>query len=104
MDNQLFIPICISELISLILIFKLWQKDDYLILKLLTTLVTLAPFVGPLFYLFGTNHPPKQPLDMQDKPHSTDYVDRGWRANYSGWWQNEKPRLQKKIDDLKKKT
>lgn len=104
MDNKLLIVIVFSELVSLILIFRHWATKDFLILKILITVVTLFPLVGPVFFFFIVGMPKKNPKHLIDKPNATDCVDRGFRANYTEYWQQQKPILKRKIEKLKNRT
>ena len=71
--------ICISELISILLIFKLWKSDDFLFFKIFFSVIALVPFLGPFFVLWGSNFPKPQHPAFQDRQrYSTDLFDR-WR-------------------------
>jgi len=73
------IGICISELLAIYLIFKLWKSNDLLFFKICFSAIALVPFLGPFFVLWGANFPPPQHPAFQDRlRYSTDVFDR-WR-------------------------
>ena len=73
------ICIGISELIALLLIYKLWKSDDLLFFKVCYSIMALVPFLGPFFVLWAANFPPRQHPAFQDRErYSTDVFDR-WR-------------------------
>ncbi len=93
MNQELIIPICISELISLILIIRLWLKKDYLVFKIVRTLLTLAPFVGPIFYTFTGNPIKRQPEELQNNIY---------RGGYTHKWITMRPFLEELIAGKKR--
>ena len=77
------IAICTSELIAILLIFKLWKSKEHLFFKILFSVIALVPFLGPFFVLWGSNFPQPQHPALQDrKRYSTDVFDR-WRHVFS---------------------
>ena len=102
MNGKLLLAVIVSEGISLFLIWRTWKTEDPKVLKILQSLGLLVPIFGPLFYVFATKAPKNMPAHLRDKPRDTDYVDRGWRANYDDKWRAEKPALKRKIRDLEK--
>lgn len=89
--------IIISALISTCFLYKIWKAQDYLFFKILLSVLVLIPFVGPIFYLIGSDNAPR----------SRDNLNAGGslfgRGRYTEWWDNEKARMKKKIKELKEK-
>lgn len=92
MNTNLIILISISELISLILIIKLWLKNDYFLMKIGVTLITLIPFFGPLLYVFISFD-----LEPQDKL----LQNRSYRGTFTHCMISLKPTLDKIINQKK---
>lgn len=86
--------IAISEIISVLLIFGLWRSKEYLILKIIITMLTAIPFVGPVLYMFITDKTPVEKKEIQNRGQY------GW-GGYARWWRSEKPFLKMKIQKLK---
>lgn len=87
----LLIGIIFSELISIILIVRLWLKTDYLIFKFLYSLVLLIPFVGPLLYAFAADTAPVLPKHKQGS---------GIRGEATHNWISSRDLLKKDIKSL----
>ena len=102
MDYKLLAAIAVSELISLVMIWRLLRSDEHMALKVFRGLVVLIPVLGPVFYLFTAAPPERLPPHLMDKPNSTDYVDIGGRPNFSNRWHGMKADLEAKIALLKK--
>ncbi len=88
MDNKLIILLILSEVVSLVLLFKLLFKDIKLWLKVVGGLILLIPFVGPLMYLFAFD---------DTKPQSTFLQNNRSRGDYTHNWISIKSILKKKI-------
>ena len=73
---------------------------DLLGFKVVRSVLVFIPVLGPVFYLFTGNPPANMAPHLRDKPSDTDYVDLGWRANFTEKWQREKPVLESKIKEL----
>jgi hypothetical protein len=69
----------ISEVIAILLIYKVWKSGDYLFFKICFSVIALVPFLGPIFVLWATNFPPPQHSAFQDRArYRPDVFDR-WR-------------------------
>lgn len=66
MNKELLIVIIVSEVISLLLLFRVWKRQEYLFLKVLATVIVVIPIVGPIFYLFVSNTTESQPIHLQN--------------------------------------
>ena len=75
--SKLQIAILISELASLVLIWLNWRGNDPLVLKIVATVFTLIPFIGPLAALWTVNMPdPIHPSLRDNNRYSSDVYDR----------------------------
>ncbi|BFM13546.1 hypothetical protein R50072_36990 [Simiduia litorea] len=72
--TKLHLFILASEVISICLLLRLWSKPDYLVFKILISVVTVVPFVGPVLYFFATD---------KTMPQSTELQNRGPRGDYT---------------------
>lgn len=78
--SWLLIGICVSELLAIYLIFKLWKSSDLIFLKFCFSAIALIPFLGPFFVLWGANFPAVQHPAFQDREkYRGDVFDR-WRS------------------------
>lgn len=77
MGIKLVTLLLISELFSLYLIFRLWAKKDYLLLKVLAGLILLIPFLGPLMYFF---------IMHERTPVASGLKNTGPRGEYTHGW------------------
>jgi hypothetical protein len=86
--------VIVSELVSTYLLYRIWRAQDHLVFKVLLSIVVLIPFVGPVFYLIGSDNTPR----------SRDNLNAGGRlfgrGRYTEWWDSEKPQMAKKIKAL----
>ena len=73
---------------------KVWKAESSKAYKLVLTVITLIPFVGPVFYFFINDIPSIQSLDKQDNMP---------RGGYTQKWDLERDELKKKIKELKDK-
>ena len=72
--------ICLTEMLSLIFIWKLWRSGEWLFFKVILTIIALIPICGPLFGYWCANFPPRLPPALQDRRrYSADVYDR-WRS------------------------
>ena len=91
----------VSELIAMLLIFKLWKSKEFFFFKICFSVIALVPFLGPIFVLWGTNFPPPQHPAFQDrKRYSTDVLDR-WRHVFSEKNQSTRFRMWKALLEKK---
>lgn len=78
-----------SLLISSVLLWRLWRSSEYIVLKLIISLVTLVPYLGPLFYFFVTDRtPPKNP---EDEVHG--------KGDYTIAWINKRERMLREMKE-----
>lgn len=71
--------VLLSELISLLLLFKYWRSEDFIIFKIVLTVISLIPIFGPLALLWLGNWPDSQPKAFRDESrYRSDVWDR-WR-------------------------
>jgi len=96
MIEPLHLVVGISEIVSLVLIVRLWKVEEYLLFKILIAGITLIPFVGPLFYFFVTGRAPVQPEIQQNRS-------RGYTGQYKTNWETRKPYEQEAVNKLKEK-
>jgi hypothetical protein len=80
-----------SEIISILLIYRVWLKSDSILLKLLTSLALLIPFFGPSMHF----------LMKEKKSNISTINDVGPRGDYTHRWKVLKPIW---IDIINKKT
>lgn len=74
-----WVAVIASELIALVLIWRLWRSDDHLFFKISLSLFALLPILGPLLTWWIANFPDVAPRILQDrKRFSSDVFDR-WR-------------------------
>jgi hypothetical protein len=71
-DIRLYIAL--SGLVSLMLLPRVWRNEKYLIFKILISVVTLIPFVGPLLYLFVSDDTPPQAPNLQNRGPRGEYT------------------------------
>lgn len=77
--SWLEISIAVSEVIALYLIFRVWKSEDYVIFKVLYSIIAVIPFLGPFMVLWSVNIPSRQHPLLQDRErYRTDVFDR-WR-------------------------
>ena len=86
MNQLLFIGLIVSAIISLILIVHLWCTNEYLAIKIVLSLITFVPFIGPVFYCFyfGMSGVKSQARHLQN---------RGARGEYTDTWNSMAPML-----------
>jgi hypothetical protein len=82
--DDIRVYIVLSEFISLGLIYRVWRNERYLIFKVLISIVTIIPFVGPVLYLFVSDKTAPQAPELQD---------RGARGQYTQNYISSKARL-----------
>ena len=83
-----------SEVISILLIIRLWFRKEHVALKILISLVALIPFAGPALYFFGTDNTPPQPKWLQN---------RGARGTYTHNWITYRKYMQEIVANHKKR-
>lgn len=77
------IAIAISELVAVVLIWRLLKSDDHPFFKVALSLLALIPILGPVLVLWLSNFPSSQPTALRDQyRYSTDVLDR-WRSVFS---------------------
>jgi len=74
MNTILFIAISLAEILSLILIIKLWRSNENKIFKIMGTLLGLIPFLG-FFLLLFIFSPQPQPRHLQNRGPRGSYTD-----------------------------
>ncbi len=72
--NDILIYMALSGLVSLVLLPRIWRNEKYLVFKVLISVITLIPFVGPLLYLFVSDSTPPQDLKLQNRGPRGDYT------------------------------
>lgn len=73
------ICIAVSELIAILLIYKLWKSNDLVFFKVCFSIISLIPFLGPFFVMWAANFPSRQHPALQDRErYRADVFDR-WR-------------------------
>lgn len=78
-SSLLFLLIAVSEVIALLLIWRIWRSDDYFAMKIALSVLAVIPVVGTLGALWIHGLPPRQPLAIQNRyRYSTDVFTR-WR-------------------------
>lgn len=92
--NLLLYFILLSEIVSLCFLCKLWKGDDFWLLKFILSLVILIPFVGPVVYLLISDNSPRENHKLNANGNLFG------RGRYTEWWDNEKPKLERKIKQL----
>lgn len=90
--------IIFSELISICFLYKIWRAHDHIFFKVLLSIVVLMPFVGPVFYLIGSDNKARS----RDNLNADDHL--SGRGRYTEWWGSEKIRMEEKIKALEEKT
>ena len=60
----------VSEIFAIFLIWHIWRKDDYKIMKILMTFVALIPILGPLGVLWANGMPPIRNRAYQNQSSS----------------------------------
>ena len=77
------IAIAVSELVALVLIWRLLKSDEHPFFKFALSLLALIPFLGPILALWLGNFPSAQPPALRDQyRYSTDVLDR-WRSVFN---------------------
>ena len=92
MLNDIKFYIVISEIISLILIIKVWAGSELRVLKVMLSVAIAIPFIGPLVYFFAVDNP----------TNGSAPNDYGPRGSYTHSFISMKPLLKKIINDKKK--
>ncbi len=88
--NSLSTYIVISELVSILLMLKIWRSKEGVFFKIIISALTLVPFVGPIFCLFV----------MDDtEPRSPELQNRGARGDYTHSWIIKRKVMKKLIDE-----
>ena len=87
-----------SELLSAFLLYKIWNSHDHIIFKLIIGVLVIIPFVGPIFYLIGSDNTPRKHSNLNA---SGNLFGRG---RYTEWWNAEKERMENKIKEAKEKN
>lgn len=60
------ITIALSEVFAVWLIWRVWNSDEYTLLKIGFSVIALIPVAGPLAVLWIANFPPIQPDGLKD--------------------------------------
>lgn len=95
--STLTVIIVISEILSLLILFRIWRGNGSTTLKTILSIVAVIPVVGPIFYFVAEPHP-IQRRSFQDKPSRISHL--GGYGRYSEWWDEQRPRMQKRIKEL----
>jgi hypothetical protein len=67
----------ISEILALLLIWRLWRTNDHIILKLAISVVALIPVLGLLLAYWASDFPePHHPALRDSNRYSSDVYDR----------------------------
>lgn len=74
MSKGLFIVVSLLEILSLILIVKLWRSNEHITLKIIGTVTGIIPFLG-LFLLLFMFSPQPQPEHLQNRGPRGSYKD-----------------------------
>ncbi len=90
--NNIWFYIVVSEIISLVLIFKTWAGNDHKVLKIILSVAILIPFLGPLLYFFVADVPSNSLVPKNNGP----------RGSYTHGFISMKPLLKKIIKDKDK--
>lgn len=53
-SSVLILVVVLSEMLSAFLLYKLWQKEEFLFMKILISLVLFIPLLGPAMFFFIT--------------------------------------------------
>jgi hypothetical protein len=70
----------LSWLLSCYCLVRLWRSDEYLVLKVLLSVLLTAPLFGPFIYFWTRNIPPAMHPDLMDqRPRQLDVLNR-WRT------------------------
>lgn len=75
MNLGLLIAFFILEVLSLILIIKLWRGNEHITFKIIGTVIGLIPLLG-FFLLLFIFSPPPQPRHLQNRGPRGSYSDR----------------------------
>jgi len=59
--------IVVSELVALLLIWRVWRSPDPILLRIAVSLIALIPFIGPFFALWIGHFPNPLPHVLRDK-------------------------------------
>jgi uncharacterized membrane protein YqjE len=77
----LWLVVILSEILAALLIWRIWHRDDYRIMKIVASFVALIPVVGTLGVLWAYGFPPVKPRALQNRNRiipTTEVFDR-WR-------------------------
>lgn len=74
-----WVVILISELVALVLIWRLWRSGDHLFFKISLSLLATLPVLGPLLTLWIANFPDVAPRILQDRKRYSADVSERWR-------------------------
>lgn len=77
MSNELLIAILVSELISVILVMRLWFFRKLVPFKVVLSIIAIIPFLGPFLYAFCSDTTPPQDPALQN---------RSYRGAYTHHW------------------
>lgn len=95
--SLLILVVAISELIALLLIWRIWKTDDYFAMKVALSVLAIIPVVGTLGALWIHGFPPPQPEALRNKyRYSTDVFDR-WRHVFEQKDEKKKKRSIRKL-------
>ena len=65
MNNYSLLIILISELLAIFLVWKIWKRNDHLIMKLALSIIAFVPIIGLFFAAWIINIPTSQPEHLQ---------------------------------------
>ncbi len=99
--SNVSVAILISELISIFVIFRFWNKEDHTFFKVASVVFGLIPFVGPFLFLFVTDTTSAQSFNKQNRPNRYSGLD-GYSGRYREKWDPINKAKAKEIERLKK--
>lgn len=95
MDPFLIVAIVASEIVALVLMVRTWMKPDYVILKLLLSVVLLIPIVGPFLYFFANDRTSPQKDCLKNN------LPRGW---YTDRWISMRPLYKEALEEKRRRA
>ncbi len=100
MDAKLIV-ILASEAVSLWLLICLWKSEEHPFLKIILSLLSLIPVLGPAVVLWISRFPERAPQALQDRSrHRADVYDR-WADTLNEKNPHERFRKWQRIMDRK---
>jgi hypothetical protein len=75
--------VVVSELVALVVIYRLWRSDDALLFKIVLSVLALIPVFGPVLVLWIGNWPDRQHPALQDREKNRADVHERWREVFA---------------------